>query len=84
MAFKHNFDDIECLQGKIGRIAGRLFKEKPDFAPLQVSRIFKGTIAEDKTTACYVRNQDVWDVSQVKALKNVGPIELIDPHLLQL
>jgi len=67
-----NMDDLESLQTKINTKAPDLFRERKGQAPLQVSRIFKGRIGRDKETPCFVRDQSVWDKSQIKALKNVS------------
>jgi hypothetical protein len=66
-----SMDDLVSLRTKIDSKAANLFKEKKGKAPLQVSRVFRSKIGEDKDTPCFVRDQNVWDKSQIEALKNV-------------
>jgi hypothetical protein len=66
-----NMDDLDSLQMKINSKAPDLFKDRMGQAPLQVSRVFKGRIGKDEETSCFVRNQNVWNNSQIKALKIV-------------
>ena len=69
-------DDTRSLQTKIDRRAHDLLKGKPGKAPLQVTRIFKGSVDEDKEgekqVSCFVKNQDVWDIPQIRGLQNVS------------
>lgn len=78
MTSYYSFDDIECLQEKVDRAAPELFKKQPGLPPLEVSRVYKEEIGEDRTVTCYVRNQNMWDVSHVIAMKDVRQI---DPNL---
>jgi hypothetical protein len=71
MSPNFSVDDLDSLRTKIDSKASNLFKEKKGKAPLQVSRVFRGKIGEEKDTPCFVRDQNVWDKSQIKALKNV-------------
>jgi hypothetical protein len=71
MASYRNLDDAGILKAKIDEKAYDLFKAKPEKPQLQVNRLFKTMIGEDKETTCLVRNQNVGDVSQIKALEHV-------------
>jgi hypothetical protein len=88
MASYLNLDGTECLKAKIDEKAHDLFKPKPGKPQLQVSRLFKTRTAEGKETTRFVRNQDVGDVSQIKAMEHVRehtcPISTTARYIFQL
>jgi len=69
MAASLNLDDVESFKTKIDRKAHDLFKGRPGQAPLQVNRYLKTKIGKEKQTNCFVRNQSVWEDSQIRALE---------------
>ena len=71
MASYLNLDNTESLRAKIDRKAYDLFKAKYGKPQLQVSRLSKVTSGEGKETICFMENQDVESISQIKALKYV-------------
>ncbi|KAH7323468.1 hypothetical protein BKA65DRAFT_69674 [Rhexocercosporidium sp. MPI-PUGE-AT-0058] len=67
-------DDIRSLQTKVEEKAHDLFKGKAGISPLQVTRIFHGRcaneLAEKENAPRLVKDEDVWNSVQVKALRN--------------
>jgi hypothetical protein len=66
-----NLDDVEIFNAKIDKNAHDLFKSKPGKPQLQVSRLLKTGTRKGNETVSYVRNQDVANISQMKALEHV-------------
>ncbi|KAE8444552.1 hypothetical protein EG329_014476 [Mollisiaceae sp. DMI_Dod_QoI] len=72
MAPSYHLDDLRSLKLKIDEKAHDLFKEKPGHAELQVTRIFKRRSGkqDEGERNTFVKDLDVCDLSQVKALRH--------------
>jgi hypothetical protein len=66
-----NPECLESLTTKIEKKAYDLFKAKPGRPQLQVNRLFKTRTAEGKDIRRFEGNQDVLDVSHIRALEAV-------------
>jgi hypothetical protein len=66
-----NFDDVRSLEAKIDEKAHDLFKAKSGKPQLQVSRLLKTELGEEKTALCFEGSQYIKDLSQLKALEHV-------------
>jgi hypothetical protein len=71
MTLHLNLDDIGSLEVKIDEKANDLFKAKSGKPQLQVSRLQETELGDEKTVVCFVGNQCIKDISQLKALKYV-------------
>lgn len=71
----YRLDDLRSLQTKVQEKAHDLFKAKAGISPLQVTRIFRNSraneLAEKDNIPHFFKDQDVWNSAQVKALRNV-------------
>ncbi|KAH9211753.1 hypothetical protein DL95DRAFT_369317 [Leptodontidium sp. 2 PMI_412] len=74
MASMYRLDDLRSLQTKVQEKAHDLFKAKAGISPLQVTRIFRNSraneLAEKDNIPHFFKDQDVWNSAQVKALRN--------------
>lgn len=66
-----NLDDIESLTAKINGRALDTFLALPGRPQLEVNKHFKKRNEENKEVVSIVKNQDVGNVAQIKALKRV-------------
>ncbi len=76
MASYLNLDDVESLTQEINERAPDTFQVLPGRPQLEVNRHFKKKNEENKEVVCVVRNQDIRNVLQIKALARVR-------HLIQ-
>jgi hypothetical protein len=66
-----NLDDVQSLKSKIEDKASHIFQSLPGKPSLQINRHFKKNIEGNKEAVHIVRDQDVRDVSELKALERV-------------
>lgn len=66
-----NLDDVQSLKSKIEDKASNIFQSLPGKPSLQINRHFKKNIEGNKEVVHIVRDQDVRDVSELKALERV-------------
>ena len=75
MAPMKRLDDLRSLKAKVDGKAHDLFKAKEGLAPLQVTRVFKDRRANSSVrniqTEVFVQDQDVWNLGEIRALRNV-------------
>lgn len=71
MASYLNLAESESLKAKIDERATDTFQSLPGRPQLEVNRHLKKRNEEDKEIVCVVRNQDVRNVLEIKALERV-------------
>jgi hypothetical protein len=78
-----DLEDSESLRRKIDKKASDLFRVRKNKPQLQVTKCYR-TIEEGKETICVERNQDVVNMSELKALHHVRELILLMHHIVQL
>jgi hypothetical protein len=71
MASYLDLDENEILKAKIDEKALDTFQALPGRTQLEVNKHFKKINEENKEVVCVVRNQDVRNVLEIKALERV-------------
>ncbi|MAD84145.1 MAG: hypothetical protein CL912_14375 [Deltaproteobacteria bacterium] len=71
----HRLDDLRSLRAKVDGKAHDLFKAKDGVASLQVTQVFRDRRANCSVgsiqTGAFVQDQDVWNLGEIRALRNV-------------
>jgi hypothetical protein len=70
MASHFDAEDNDSLNAKIDQKAAILFRARENKPRLQVTKCFKKT-EDGRELVCVERNQDVTDISELKALQHV-------------